>query len=99
MRRLASAASSVGWNRSRIVEFLGLRVENVPATALQRIPHALRAHLLYLQLSEGDNAAYEWHSGWFERLSAVQFPQVFVEYAAGAKGVYRRAVAWSNLNP
>lgn len=95
LRMLASAASSAGWNRSRIVESMGTRLDSLPLLARRRVPHALRAHLLYLQLAEGNEAAYQWHKCWYERLGAVDDPKLFFEYASGAKGAFRRAALWS----
>lgn len=94
LRILASAASSTGWNRSKIVESMGTRLDSFPPYARGRVPHALRAHLLYLQLAEGNHAAYQWHKRWFEEFAAINDSKLFVEYAAGAKGVFRRAVLW-----
>jgi hypothetical protein len=98
LRMLISAASGAGWNRSRIIESFGVCLNSLPHIARRRIPHALRAHLLYLQLAEGNEAAYQWHKRWYERLSAVDDAKLFFEYAAGAKGVFRRAAVWS-LSP
>lgn len=94
LRMLASAASSAGWNRSKIVESMGARLDSLPPHARGRVPHALRAHLLYLQLAEGNDAAYQWHKRWFEELTAVNDPKLFIEYAAGGKDAFRRAVLW-----
>jgi len=96
LRMLASAASSAGWNRSKIVERMGHRLDSLPPHARRRVPHALRAHLLYMQLAKGNDDAYQWHKRWFESLAAVNNDnQLFFEYAAGAKGAFRRAVLWS----
>jgi tetratricopeptide (TPR) repeat protein len=71
LRMLTSAARSAGWNCSKIVESMGDGLDSLPPHARGRVPHALRAHLLYLQLAEGNEAAYQWHKRWFEKLAEV----------------------------
>jgi tetratricopeptide (TPR) repeat protein/transcriptional regulator with XRE-family HTH domain len=94
LRTLISAARSAGWNCSKIVESMGDGLDSLPPHARGRVPHALRAHLLYLQLAEGNEAAYQWHKRWFEKLAEVDDPKLFFEYAAGGKDAFRRAVLW-----
>jgi tetratricopeptide (TPR) repeat protein len=94
LRMLALAARNAGWNRSRIVENMGDRLDSLPPHVRRRVPQALRAHLLYLQLAEGNEAAYQWHKSWFNKLTEVDDPKLFFEYAAGGKDAFRRAVLW-----
>lgn len=91
---LATVASNAGWNRSKITITIAERIEEVPLWVRRRVPHALRAHLLYLQLSEGKESAYQWHKNWFGKLKDIKDPRLFFEYVAGAKGIFRRAVSW-----
>lgn len=95
LRALTSAASSAGWNKSKIIESIGAGMQSLPQYIRRRVPHALRAHLLYLQLAKGHDIAYQWHTRWYEQLSDLKDPKLLFEYVTGAKGVFRRAAVWS----
>jgi tetratricopeptide (TPR) repeat protein len=92
---LVTAACSTGWHRTMITITMAERMAVLPLGIQRKIPHALRAHLLYLQLAEGEDVAYQWHKHWFEKLNDISDPKLFFEYAAGAKGAFRRAISWS----
>jgi tetratricopeptide (TPR) repeat protein len=94
IRLVASAASGAGWRRPRVIESFESVLDRIPAIGLKRIPHAVRAHLLFLQLTGGDEFANPWHARWYRNFLALKDRSLFIEYLAGGRGVFRRAASW-----
>lgn len=94
IRLVASAASGVGWRRPRVIESFESCLDGIPVIGLKRIPHAVRAHLLFLQLAGGEDFANLWHERWYRNFLALKDRSLFIEYLAGGRGVFRRAASW-----
>ncbi|PUB79804.1 MAG: hypothetical protein DBO99_03070 [gamma proteobacterium symbiont of Ctena orbiculata] len=95
IRLIASAASGTGWRYPRVIESLGRFLHEIPVHGLRRIPHAVRAHLIFLQLSGEEEFARQWHNQWYENFRAFKDSSLLVEYLSGGKSVFRRAALWS----
>ena len=95
IRLIASAATGTGWRYPRVIESFGRFLHEIPVHGLRRIPHAVRAHLIFLQLSGGDEFARQWHNRWYENFRALKDSSLLVEYLSGGKSVFRRAAVWS----